>query len=75
MTMVFLGKVVGNPLRSVFRLLKGLVVGCFVLLVLDGLGAAIHLHIPLNLFTLLVAGILGLPGIAALLVLQLWIMP
>ncbi len=67
-------QVVRRPLAVVSYLLKNLLIGCVGLLVVDYLGKSINLHVPLNIGTASVAGILGLPGIAALAVIEKWIL-
>lgn len=56
-------------MRYGFRLIGG---GAS-LWVLNTLGTTVHFHLPLNMATAAVAGVLGLPGVLALAALQrLW---
>ncbi|AEJ42133.1 pro-sigmaK processing inhibitor BofA [Alicyclobacillus acidocaldarius subsp. acidocaldarius Tc-4-1] len=40
----------------------------------DAIGSYLGFHLPLNPITVLAAGFLGLPGLAALVVLHLWVL-
>ncbi|MCX7571917.1 pro-sigmaK processing inhibitor BofA family protein [Tumebacillus sp. DT12] len=61
-----------EPGRALFGLLRGMIVGVVALFLINLVGASFGFHIGLNLVTALTAGILGLPGVAALVVIQLW---
>ena len=67
-------QVIRRPLAIVSYLLKNALIGCVGLLVLDYLGKSIHVHVPLNLASAGVASVLGLPGVAALAVIEKWIL-
>ena len=60
-----------GPLRLVLRLVASSLLGGAGLILLNTFGESVGLGIAVNPFTALVAGLLGLPGIAVLLVLQL----
>ena len=47
--------------------------GAVLLFVVNVIGGYFSYHMPLNLFTALVTGILGLPGLAGLVVVQQWL--
>jgi len=73
-TLIWLLRVIfRDPLRFFGGLLRNLVVGCAALLVLDYAGKSFGFHVPVNGYTAGVASILGIPGIAALAVIQKWI--
>lgn len=59
-----------KPLKFAGKLLIQITAGAFCLFLLNAAGAAMNLHIPINLATSAISGILGLPGIAALLVIK-----
>ncbi len=69
-----IGWIVKNPAAFFGALLRNTVVGCVGLLVIDYLGKAFGVHVPLNFASAGVASVLGLPGVAALAVLQRWIL-
>lgn len=62
-----------SPLGFLSALLRNLFVGCAALLALDYVGKSFGVHVPLNGYTAGVASVLGVPGIAALAVIQKWI--
>ncbi|GIM46006.1 pro-sigmaK processing inhibitor BofA [Collibacillus ludicampi] len=73
--LLIIAKILRDPAYAIMRMIKGFIVGVIALLAINWIGTAIHLHIPLNPVTALIAGLLGIPGIAALLVIQIWILP
>lgn len=68
---MLLGKVLLTPIRWAFKLLINSAVGLFILLVINYIGAPWAFSVPINVYTVLTAGILGLPGIILLVVLRL----
>ena len=68
------GWIAKNPVAFFGALLRNTVVGCVGLLVIDYVGKAFGIHVPLNLASAGVASVLGLPGVAALAVLQRWML-
>ncbi len=64
-------KLFARPLRLLFKLLINSVVGLVLLLLLNFVGGFFNISIGINLFTVLLSGLLGLPGIALMLILQL----
>jgi inhibitor of the pro-sigma K processing machinery len=63
------------PGAMLWRFVRGVVLGCFLVLAVNWVGGWFHYHIPLNPVTALVAGFLGVPGVAAMAVIQLWLIP
>lgn len=64
------GRILIMPLKIVLRLVYNALVGGIALLLLNGLGGYIGLHIALNPVTAIITGFLGIPGIIMLLVLK-----
>ena len=64
-----------KPFRYLGRFSVKLIVGAVLLFIVNIIGGNYGLHIPINPSTTLVSGILGFPGIAALIVIQKWIIP
>ena len=64
-------KLFARPLRLLFKLLINSVIGLVLLLLLNFVGGFFNISIGSNLFTVLLSGLLGLPGIALMLSLQL----
>lgn len=71
---MIVGWIAKHPAAVFAALLRNTVVGCVGLLVIDYLGKAFGVHVPLNFASAGVASVLGLPGVAALAVLQRWIL-
>lgn len=59
-----------NPLKWAGRMIIRVLVGVFLLFLLNTVGAAFSFHIPINLITAAVSGLLGVPGIAALVLIK-----
>ena len=59
-----LGKILGKPARWIGRLLLNGIIGGVVLYLVNLFGGLIGLHAALNPFTALIAGTLGIPGVA-----------
>ena len=64
----FFGKMLLIPLAKLFKLLISSLLGGLVLVIINAVGSGIGLMIPLNLLTAAIVGVLGLPGMAGLLV-------
>ncbi|MCY0875674.1 MAG: pro-sigmaK processing inhibitor BofA family protein [Firmicutes bacterium] len=62
-----------SPLGFLSALLRNLFVGCAALLALDYVGKSFGIHVPLNGYTAGVASVLGVPGVAAMAVIDKWI--
>lgn len=72
--LLFLMRAVANrPLAVVGGLLQNLLFGTFGLLALDYAGKSLGVHVPLNFATLGAVGVLGLPGVVAVAVINQWI--
>jgi inhibitor of the pro-sigma K processing machinery len=67
---LLLGKLVSKPGTLIKKLLFNSVIGIVIIWILNSLGSFVAFTIPLNFFTVLVTGILGLPGVAMLGLLQ-----
>lgn len=59
------------PLRAFFKLAVNSVCGGLIMLVVNIAGSLFGVHIGINVFTALVAGLLGIPGIAFMLLAQI----
>lgn len=75
-----LGKLFFLPAKLFGRLIGNAILGGIVLLLINwagtmlaNAGASFTLHLPLNLFTALIVGLLGVPGVLLVAVLQ-WIL-
>jgi len=68
--------IIGAPTKTLKFLGQGsvkLAIGVLLLFFLNILGANFGLHVPINLFTALVTGILGFFGLASLVAMHLFI--
>ncbi|MCQ2010653.1 pro-sigmaK processing inhibitor BofA family protein [Sporolactobacillus sp. STSJ-5] len=59
-----------HPVKWIGKLAVRLVVGALLLFLLNVIGESFSMHIPINLATSAVSGLLGLPGIAALVIIK-----
>ncbi|QDP38801.1 pro-sigmaK processing inhibitor BofA family protein [Radiobacillus deserti] len=69
--------IVGAPLKPMRFLAKGtvkLVIGVLFLFFFNVFGASLGLHVPINIFTAVVAGFLGIPGLASLTAVHIFIL-
>jgi inhibitor of the pro-sigma K processing machinery len=67
-------KSVMAPIRWTGFLALQLLIGAVLLFFANLVGELAHFHIPINPVTALLAGLLRLPGLAALIVIKLWVM-
>lgn len=68
---------IGAPLRPLRFIGQGIIkvlIGALFLFFLNTLGTSIGLYIPINLATATVSGILGIPGVLALIAIETWIL-
>ena len=63
-------KILTLPLKWIIRLIGNSILGAIILFIINLVGAAWGIHIGINFITALVVGILGIPGVLLLLVLQ-----
>lgn len=71
--LVFLVGVPFKPMKWIGKFAIRLIIGAVVLFLVNTVGNQFGLHIPINAPTTLAAGLLGIPGVAALVVIQTWI--
>ena len=62
-----------NPLKQMGSLIAKLVLGAVALFLINAAGGSHGIHIPINIPTTMISGILGIPGMAALVIVQKWI--
>lgn len=68
-----LGRMFFMPLKLVFNLIYNALIGGVMLWVVNFLGSYYAFSIAINPFTALVAGFLGIPGVALLILFKLFI--
>ncbi|WP_042353333.1 pro-sigmaK processing inhibitor BofA family protein [Bacillus massiliigorillae] len=62
-----------KPLRIIGNIAVKIVIGAMLLFFLNAFGSSIGLHVPINVATAGVAGLLGIPGVFTLAALQYWV--
>ena len=68
--MGFAGYLLLVPMRFLWRIAAGAVLGALVLFVVNALGSLVRFSVAVNPFTALAVGFLGLPGAILVIVLQ-----
>lgn len=63
-----------KPLKLIGQASVKLVIGALLLFFVNIFGASFGIHIPINLFTALVSGILGIFGIVSLIAIHIFIL-
>jgi len=64
-----------KPIRFIGQAFIKLAIGALMLFLLNAVGTSFDLKIPINAITTVVAGFLGIPGVAALAVIKYVILP
>lgn len=78
LTLVFILLIFGastKPLQVIGKLFVKVMVGVVLLFAVNVIGTYFGFHIPINLGTTSVSSVLGIPGICALVIIKLYIMP
>ena len=65
---VLFGKVLLVPMKLLFKLIANSMVGVMFLILLNVAGTSVGMVMPLNIITAVIAGVLGLPGVAGLVI-------
>jgi len=63
-----------KPLRFIGQSAVKLLIGALFLFFLNAAGNRFGIHVPINFATSAVSGFLGIPGLAALVAIQTWIL-
>ncbi|NHM33938.1 pro-sigmaK processing inhibitor BofA family protein [Neobacillus terrae] len=63
-----------KPLRFIGQFAVKLLIGALFLFFLNAAGNRYGIHVPINFATSAVSGFLGIPGLAALVAIQTWIL-
>lgn len=64
----------GKALKWTGLAIMKVAIGAIFLFFLNAVGNQFGISVPINLITSIISGFLGLPGVAALTVIQLWIL-
>ncbi|WP_338471250.1 pro-sigmaK processing inhibitor BofA family protein [Niallia sp. XMNu-256] len=62
-----------KPIRLISQGVVKLIIGALFLFFLNIIGNQFGIHVPINLVTSAVSGILGIPGLFALVAIDMWI--
>jgi len=76
LSMIIILLLVGARLKTLKFLGYGvikLIVGALILFVINAIGGAFHVHVPINFITAFICGFLGVPGAAALIIIEKYI--
>lgn len=74
--LILLLLIMGTSLKPIRFLGQGvikIIIGAVFLFFLNMLGNQLGIHVPINLVTSAVAGVLGIPGVAALAAIGYWV--
>ena len=66
-----LGRAFITPVKILLKALYGTLTGALILIVINFIASYFDYHIALNVFTALITGFLGIPGVALLVILKL----
>lgn len=69
---IFTGNLI-TLLRWVGQATVKIAIGALLLFFLNALGSNFDVHVPINLATAAISGFLGIPGVLALVVIDIWI--
>jgi len=58
-------------MKLIFKYLKRFILGGFLLYAYNLIAVTFNITVPINLFTILIVGLLDIPGLAALVILKL----
>ncbi|QWH15674.1 pro-sigmaK processing inhibitor BofA [Bacillus mycoides] len=78
LALVFIFLVFGvsaKPIRFIGKVLFRVTLGIALLFIVNVAGTYFDFHIPINMGTATVSSLLGVPGVAALVIIKLYIMP
>ena len=62
-----------KPLKFLGQGIVKIAIGALFLFFLNAFGSNFGIHVPINIVTATISGLLGIPGVAALAVIQIWI--
>ncbi|MCL6549228.1 MAG: pro-sigmaK processing inhibitor BofA family protein [Alicyclobacillus sp.] len=65
-------QVLRHPGQIFWKLVKSAGMGCLMVLAVNWIGGYVHYHLPLNPLTVSAAGLLGIPGVAAMVAVHAW---
>ncbi|AWC27011.1 pro-sigmaK processing inhibitor BofA family protein [Bacillus cytotoxicus] len=78
LTLVFILLIFGaslKPIRFIGKVVARVIIGVTLLFIVNIIGTYFDFHLPINVGTASVSSLLGIPGIFALVIIKLYIMP
>ncbi|WP_062350909.1 pro-sigmaK processing inhibitor BofA family protein [Bacillus kwashiorkori] len=63
-----------KPIKIIGQTFVKILIGALLLFFLNAFGNQFGIHVPINLITATISGILGIPGVLALTTIQLWVL-
>ena len=70
---VIVAKMLAWPVKKIIRLAVNVVLGIIMIYLVNTFGMVVGIKIPFNIVTALIAGILGVPGVVALILIGFFI--
>lgn len=70
---IVVAKLLAWPVKKIIKLALNIIIGIVMIVLVNTFGATIGITIPFNIVTALIAGILGVPGVIALIVIGFFI--
>lgn len=70
---IVVAKLLAWPVKKILKLAVNVVLGLIMIFLVNTFGMAIGITIPFNIVTALIAGILGVPGVIALIIIGFFI--
>ncbi len=67
------GKIFIIPIKKIIKIILNSILGGIVIFIINIIGVNFGFHIGLNIFTSILVGLLGLPGVVCLIVVKLLI--
>lgn len=67
------GRIFIVPIKKILKLVLNSLLGGLTIFIINLIGASLGFHIGLNIFTSVVVGLLGLPGVVCLIIVKLLI--
>lgn len=66
-----MGRVLLVPMKVIIKLVYNALLGALALIAINLVGGLVGFHIPFNLITAFIVGLLGIPGLVLLIILKL----
>lgn len=70
---IIVAKLLAWPVKKILKLAINIILGIIMIILVNTFGSTIGITIPFNIITALIAGILGVPGVIALIIIGFFI--